>query len=161
MPVRPYTIAARVLHTARYGPDADDPRLIPMFAGYRHLVRGYDATAFAGCDRVGDCDRFDALFGSRLLVSNLELRVPIAGILSRELRYGPLPAEAFVFADAGVAWTGADGPAFAGGARRLVRSIGAGTRINAFGMIVELGAARPLDRAKPRWTLLFNLRPAF
>ncbi|MGH2668302.1 MAG: hypothetical protein ACRDH5_04135, partial [bacterium] len=161
MPARPYTIATRILHSARYGPDADDPRLVPMFAGYRHLVRGYDAAAFGGCDLVGDCDRFDALFGSRLLVANLELRVPIVGAISRELRYGPVPAEAFVFADAGVAWTRDDIPAFAGGARRLARSAGAGARLNAFGLVVEVGAARPFDRARNGWTVVFNLRPAF
>jgi Tol biopolymer transport system component len=161
MPARPYTVAARVLHSARYGPDADDPRLIPMFAGYRHLVRGYDASAFGGCDQVGDCDRFDALFGSRMFVTNVELRVPIAGMFSREMRYGAIPAEAFLFADAGVAWTREDIPAFAGGARRLVRSAGAGVRVNAFGMVIEMGAARPFDRARNGWNVLFNLRPGF
>ena len=161
MPARPYTIAARVLHSARYGPDADDPRLVPMFAGYRHLVRGYDAAAFGGCDKDGDCDRFDALFGSRLLVTNIELRVPIAGAAAREVRYGRLPAEAFLFADAGVAWTGLDRPEFAGGARRLVRSAGAGVRVNAFGMVAEIGAARPFDRARNGWDFVFNLRPSF
>jgi hypothetical protein len=161
MPVRPYTIAARVMHSARYGRDADDPRLVPMFAGYRHLVRGYDAAAFGGCDQIGDCDRFDALFGSRLLVTNLELRAPIAGALAREVRYGPIPAEAFLFADAGVAWTGIDNPAFAGGPRRLVRSVGGGVRVNAFGMVAEIGAARPFDRARNGWNFVFNLRPSF
>jgi WD40-like Beta Propeller Repeat len=161
MPMRPYTIAARVLHSARYGPDADDPRLVPMFAGYRHLVRGYDAAAFGGCDDIGDCDRFDALFGSRLLVTNVELRVPIAGIASREVRYGAIPAEAFAFADAGVAWTGLDLPAFAGGPRRVVRSVGGGVRVNAFGMVAEIGAARPFDRARNGWNFVFNLRPSF
>jgi hypothetical protein len=161
MPARPYTVAARVVHSARYGPDADDPRLVPMFAGYRHLVRGYDAAAFGGCDKDGDCDRFDALFGSRLLVTNLEVRVPIAGAAGREVPYGRLPAEAFLFADAGVAWTGMDRPEFAGGARRLVRSAGAGVRVNAFGMVAEIGAARPFDRARNGWDFVFNLRPSF
>jgi outer membrane protein assembly factor BamA len=150
-----------VMHSARYGRDADDPRLVPMFAGYRHLVRGYDAAAFGGCDEVGDCARFDALFGSRLLVSNVELRVPVAGAVAREVRYGPIPAEAFLFADAGVAWTGFDPPEFAGGPRRLVRSVGGGVRVNAFGMVAEVGAARPLDRARNGWTFVFNLRPSF
>jgi hypothetical protein len=161
MPVKPYTIAARVMHSARYGRDADDPRLVPLFAGYRHLIRGYDAGAFGGCDRLGDCDRFDALFGSRLMVGNVELRVPIAGAIARELRYGPIPAEAFAFFDAGIAWTSEDIPAFAGGTRRLMRSAGAGVRVNAFGMIVEVGAARPFDRARNGWNVVFNLRPSF
>jgi hypothetical protein len=171
MPVRPFTIASRVLHAARYGPDADDPRLVPLFAGARHLVRGYGASAFAGCDRAGDCHRFDALFGSRLLVANLELRAPLAGARSRELRYGPLPIEGFVFADAGVVfratgaldpiWTRFAPPASAERTRALARSVGAGFRANALGLVVEIGAARVLDRARPDWALVFNLRPGF
>jgi hypothetical protein len=161
MPVKPYTVATRLMHSARYGRDADDPRLVPLFAGYRHLIRGYDAGAFGGCDLIGDCDRFDALFGSRLIVGNVELRVPIAGAIARELRYGPIPAEAFAFFDAGIAWTRDDIPAFAGGTRRLMRSAGAGVRVNAFGMIVEVGAARPFDRARNGWNVVFNLRPSF
>ena len=161
MPVKPYTIAARLMHSARYGRDADDPRLVPLFAGYRHLIRGYDAGAFGGCDLIGDCDRFDALFGSRMMVGNVELRVPIAGAIARELRYGPIPAEAFAFFDAGTAWTRDDIPAFVGGTRRLMRSAGAGVRVNAFGMVVEVGAARPFDRARNGWNVVFNLRPSF
>ena len=33
MPVRPDSLAVRVLHSARYGPDGDDPRLLTSFLG--------------------------------------------------------------------------------------------------------------------------------
>src|ERR1041385_8590271 len=46
MPVRPFTIAARVLHIGRYGRDADDQRMYPLFIGYPSLVRGYDIGSF-------------------------------------------------------------------------------------------------------------------
>ena len=41
MPVRPYTLAMRVLHSGRYGRDGDDPRLLPTFLGSRSFVRGH------------------------------------------------------------------------------------------------------------------------
>jgi len=43
MPVRPFTIAARLLHYGRYGRDAEDSTLMfPIYMGYQSLVRGYD-----------------------------------------------------------------------------------------------------------------------
>jgi len=42
MPARPFTIAVRGLHYGRYGADAEDARLTPLFIGYQGLVRGYD-----------------------------------------------------------------------------------------------------------------------
>jgi hypothetical protein len=44
---------------------------------------------------------------------------------------------------------------------RLVRSVGAGIRLNAVGLIFELATARPLDLDHAGWTFGFNLRPAF
>jgi hypothetical protein len=50
MPIRPYTVAARLQYQARYGADAGDERLHPLFVGYRSLVRGYDLSSLsAGC----------------------------------------------------------------------------------------------------------------
>src|SRR6185436_14625456 len=43
MPVRPYTVAVRLLHSARYGADGDDPRLTSSFLGSEYLVRGHRA----------------------------------------------------------------------------------------------------------------------
>src|SRR4030095_11763382 len=39
MPVKPYSLALRVLHSARYGPDGDDPRLMTRFLGSGLVVR--------------------------------------------------------------------------------------------------------------------------
>lgn len=84
------------------------------------------------------------------------------GLFTGEYRYGPVPIEGFLFADAGVAWTSTDRLSFAGGDRGVVRSTGAGVRVNAFGYaIVELALARPLDRARSGWVFSFNLRPGF
>jgi hypothetical protein len=43
---RPWTIAVRGLHYGRYGSDAEDPRLAPLYVGYGTLVRGYEIGDF-------------------------------------------------------------------------------------------------------------------
>lgn len=164
--VRPVTLAVRAMHLARFGPGAEDPRLSELFLGYPALVRGYDAGSF---DAVNDCDaatltcpEFDALFGSRLLLANAELRFPLLGVWTGRYHYGPIPIEGFFFSDAGVAWTSASRPSFSGGDRDVVRSAGAGVRVNAFGYaIVELAMARPFDRTRKGWVFSFNLRPGY
>jgi outer membrane protein assembly factor BamA len=166
MPVRPYTIAARVLHYGRYGRNSEDVRLMPLFVGYPGLVRGYQFDSFSANEcrptATSPCPVFDQLVGSRLAVGNLELRFPLIGAFMGEIHYGPLPVEGVLFADAGVAWNGDVIPTFLGGERDLVRSVGAGVRINALGFaVVEVAAAHPLDRPGNGWLLTFNLIPGF
>jgi Tol biopolymer transport system component len=163
---RPFSVALRGLHVGRYGGDAEDVRLSPLFIGYPSLMRGYDVSSFderdCGASANGDCPAIDALVGSRVAVGNAELRFPLLGALSGEYRYGPLPIEGFLFADAGVAWTSSVDPDFAGGDRRLVRSVGAGARVNVFGYLVgEVAFARPLDRPGRGWVFTFNLMPGY
>jgi hypothetical protein len=110
----------------------------------------------------GACPEFDRLLGSRLLVVNLEARGPMKGIFTGNLDYGPIPVELFTFFDAGVAWTRADRPSFAGGTRDWVTSAGFGARVNVFGFaIAELNMAHPLNRRDVGWQFVFNLRPGF
>ena len=88
MPVRPVTIAARVEHVGRYGPDAGDPRLTPLVLGLQTLVRGYDLRRFAidECGRAAtECSLLDELTGSRFALLNLEVRAPLFGLLTGEL----------------------------------------------------------------------------
>src|SRR5688572_26642297 len=40
MPVRPFTMAMRLVHTGRYGKDGNDPRLMPSYLGSSYFVRG-------------------------------------------------------------------------------------------------------------------------
>src|SRR5690606_1454723 len=90
MPVRPVTIAARVQHVGRYGPDAADSRLTPLVLGLQTLVRGYDLRGFAAdeCGRSAtECSLMAELSGSRLALFNLELRAPLFGLLRGELDY--------------------------------------------------------------------------
>jgi Tol biopolymer transport system component len=166
VPVRPITIAGRLLHYGRYGRDSLDNRLVPLFLGYSNLVRGYDYNSFeiTECEptRETDCPVYDNLFGSRMLVGNVELRFPLFGIFKGEFDYGPIPLEGVVFGDAGVAYTEDDKPDFAGGSRDFVRSWGAGVRVNALGFaIFEIDAVKPLDRPQQGWMFTFNVRPGF
>jgi hypothetical protein len=166
MPVRPVTLAARVLHLGRYGSGGEDGRLTPMFLGNPEFVRGYDINSFTAGDctpnAASGCPEFDRLIGSRLLVFNGEVRAPLVGLFTGKLSYGYLPIDIFGFVDSGVAWTSAEGPSFSGGRREFVTSAGAGLRANIFGYaVVELNLARPLNRPGRGWMFVFNLRPGF
>jgi hypothetical protein len=152
MPIRPYSIAFRVLHTARYGADGSDPRLLSNFLGSSYFVRGHrqdlyycrpDATRVCG----------DDLLGHRLLVGNIEIRVPISGIMSRQIDYSWFPADAFVFADGGM---------IRGASRSTsISSFGGGLRANAAGFPVEIAAIRALDGPRPRWQFDLGFRVGF
>jgi hypothetical protein len=166
MPFKPVTIAARMLHYGRYGSAAEDARLTPLYLGYPHLVRGYDFGSFRTSECVANgqssCPAFDRLVGSRLLIANAEVRFPLLGLVKREFVYGPVPLEGVIFGDAGVAWTRDDNPTFADGTREVVRSVGAGVRVNAFNFaILEFDAVRPLDRPGRGWMFAFNIAPGF
>ncbi len=152
MPAEPVTLALRALHYGRYGADSEHEQLISLYAGHPELVRGYGVGSFSAADCLrgagsAECSVFRNLIGSRLLVANLEVRAPLAGLFTGTLEYGRVPFDVVFFADAGVAWSGVERPEFAGGGRSLVRSLGAAIRANAFGLFaVELSIARPLDR---------------
>jgi hypothetical protein len=161
MPWRPVTLAARVQHVGRYGPDAADLRLTPLVVGLQTLVRGYDLRAFAvgECGRTASaCSLVDELTGSRFGLLNLEVRAPLAGLLSGQLEYGRIPIEALAFVDAGILWTRqSSGPL----EQDRFRSVGAGGRANLGGLVLELTAARPFDSPGRGWTVSFLLRPGW
>jgi hypothetical protein len=156
------------MHYGRYGSASEDGRLSPLFLGYPNLVRGYDQNSFDGAecgaslDTDGTCPVFDQLIGTRLLVTNIELRAPLLGLFRPQNMYGGLPVEVGVFADAGVAYTSSISPSFLGGDRDWVKSIGATIRFNAFGFAVgQIDYVRPLDRPEQGWMWQFNLIPGF
>ncbi len=170
LPLRPFTLAGRVLHVGRYGSDADDSRIYPLFLGYPSLVRGYDFGSFdpAECPTgtgLG-CPVIEQLFGSRLLVGNAELRFPLFGLLGLgDGYYGFLPVEAALFYDAGVAWTGVAGDGaqlFGNGSRRLVTSAGVTLRMNLFGYAIgALDYVRAFERPGKDWMIRLSLTPGF
>jgi hypothetical protein len=167
MPFTPVTIAGRLLHFGRYGTDAESLRLSPLYVGFSGLVRGYDINSFDIDDcqvtLTGGCPAVDNLIGSRLLVVGAEVRAPVVGLFTGRLDYGPVPAELVGFFDAGVAWDRDSQPSgFGSGSRPWARSYGGGVRVNAFGyLILELMAARPVDRVDNSWRFVFGIRPGF
>ncbi|MGH7546554.1 MAG: BamA/TamA family outer membrane protein [Gemmatimonadales bacterium] len=168
MPLRPFTLAGRILHIGRYGPDADDDLLAPLYLGYPSLVRGYDVGSFdpGECPTTAGagCPVFDQLLGSRLLVGNVELRFPLFGLLGvGDGYYGILPVEAALFYDAGVAWTGAEGARlFGDGPRRFVTSTGVSLRMNLFGFAIgQLDYVRPFERPTRDWMIRLSLTSGF
>jgi hypothetical protein len=160
MPAKPYTVAMRLFHAGRFGPDGDDPRLLPSFLGSRSLVRGHTGDA-RRCqpDPQGACG--EELFGNRLVAASLELRVPVWGMLSRQLEYGPLPLDAFVFADGGIVWSRGRTLPLDLARSGVISSIGAGVRLNAGGLPFELAAVRALDGPMRGWTFDFGFRTGF
>jgi hypothetical protein len=165
MPIRPVTLAVRLLHAGRYGPDADDRRLSPTFLGARQYVRGYGwDTRSCQWNAEGECEHLEALLGSRLLVGNLELRFPIPGLIAREVRYGPLPVDGFVFADGGAAWSRRTRlqPTLESGHRRhMIGSAGAGVRASVFGWPLEAAAVRTVQGPNAGWSFDVSLRAGF
>jgi hypothetical protein len=155
MPVRPVTVAWRLHHVGRYGPDAGDGRLLPLVWTLRDLVRGYAMRDALGPACANACDWIANGGVSRVFAANLEVRAPLIGPLGLLRQSGFAPIDAFVFADAGL---------FGHPARSssgMLRAAGAGVRVNATGFIFEFAAARPFDRDRSGWTLAMNFRPGF
>jgi hypothetical protein len=166
MPVRPFTLAVRMVHSGRYGNDAGDLRLRDAYVGSSALVRGYGlgTVARSECPRgSADCPALNTLLANRFVAAKLELRVPLWSTVTTTSRvaYGPLPVDAFVFADAGAGWGGEQRFGSGGADGVVVRSVGAGVRVNIYGFIAELAAVRPLDLARSRWSFGLNVRPGF
>ena len=169
LPVRPFTLAARILHYGRYGSGGDDPRIQPLFLGSTGLVRGYNFNSFQPGEchpppgNPNACPVFDNLLGSRLLVGNLELRFPLLGVLGiGSGYYGFLPIDWTIFADGGVVWDSNSDPSFSGGNRDAVFSAGTGFRFNLFGFAVaEVNFVKPFDRPGRGWLWEFNFEPGF
>jgi Tol biopolymer transport system component len=165
MPVQPFTLAFRVLHTGRYGKGGEDSRLYPLFMGYESLVRGYSYYSF-GPGELSTEDGFDvyrSLFGSKFAVVNAELRFPLFNVLGLgKGYYGILPVDFLTFFDAGVAWDSQSKPFFLGGERRPVASAGLGLRMNLFGyMIVGVNYVYPFNRPERGAYFELTFSPGF
>jgi hypothetical protein len=168
---RPVTFAFRGIHYARYGRDADEGLLFPLFLGDQALVRGYEYNSFNGNEctgsTAGTCPVFDRLLGSKLAVFNAELRIPLFGTEQFGLINFPyLATEIAPFFDAGVAWTGTQSPTleFArnSAARVPVFSTGVSARVNLLGYaVLELYYVYPFQRPNEGWHFGFQIAPGW
>jgi Tol biopolymer transport system component len=167
MPVNFYTLGVRVMHYGRYGNDAQDPRMFPLYIGYPWLVRGYDVGSFDADEctstTASSCAAIDRLVGTRMAIANVEFRFPLLrpfGVSGN--MYGPVPVEVAFFADGGTAWNNGEKPEFLGGSRQGVASVGVAFRANLFGFAVgEFDFVRPLQRPGRGWVFGFNLMPGW
>jgi hypothetical protein len=164
MPVRPVTFAVHAVHFGRYGQGAEDERFWSIYMGYPELLRGYDDITADECvpNETSSCPLYDRLFGSRLLLAGAELRAPLFGLFRGRLSYGPLPIEAVLFADAGVAWSSGQKPEIFGGNLPALASAGAALRVNVLGFLVaQVSLARPFQRPGRGWVWQWSFAPGF
>jgi Tol biopolymer transport system component len=164
MPARPFTLAFRILHYGRYGKNADDGRFYPLFLGYETLIRGYNSSSFS----IEELDVYSRLFGSKILVANAELMLPLFGVLGIGRGfYGILPMDFVAFYDAGIAWSNAGDddatkPFFLGGDLKPLTSAGVGVRMNMFGYVVlGFNLVKPFDRPNKGLVFQFTIMPGF
>jgi hypothetical protein len=165
MPLRPITLAMRVLHYGRYGGSAEDSRLRLLFIGDQMLVRGYDVNSFSAAEcegaTTGTCPVFDRLIGSRVGIANFEVRAPLFGPLGLVSR-AFLPVEIAAFLDGGTAWLSGESPDWAGGGRSSVTSHGATLRINLLGFAIgQVDLVHPNNRPRKNWLWQFGLTQSF
>ncbi len=179
MPLRPFTLAVRAMHLGRYGKDAEDDRFYPLYIAYWDLVRGYESFSNAELteyesnpDSAFDPNR---LYGSKMLMGNVELRFPLLGVLGIGKGYfGAWPLEFYGFFDWGVAyaqnpgyWWGGETPedvkpTFFGGKRKPLSSVGIGLRTNLFGyLVLGLNYVYPIDRPVRGWHFQLSISPGF
>jgi Tol biopolymer transport system component len=104
--MKPITIAFRAFHYGRYGHDEHDRLLAPLFLGQPTLVRGFMGNSFNRNDVniFGDF-YLNQLIGNRLLVGNMEVRLPFSGPERLSLiKSHYFPTELALFLDTGLAW---------------------------------------------------------
>ncbi|HEY8132212.1 MAG TPA: BamA/TamA family outer membrane protein, partial [Thermoanaerobaculia bacterium] len=171
--VRPVTFAFRGISYGRYGRDAEDPRIQPLFIGDPSLIHGYefDSINLNECvpssSNPNACPVFDRLFGSRIAIANAEVRIPLFGTKEFGLATGFIPTELFFFGDAGVAWTQAEKAKFNlslnGNSSDRVPSVsaGVGTRMLLSYIPIELYWAKPFQRPDHGWVFGFNIIPGW
>ncbi len=171
MPVRPFTLAARVTHFGRYGAGGEDAVLSDLFIGFSTLVRGYNFNSFTinECDETFNCPILESLFGSKMVVGNAELRFPLFGALGiGQGMFGILPVDFIAFGDAGLAWDSdvngirALGLGCEVNCREPVYSAGVGLRINVLGFIIaEIDYVKPFQRPLKGAHWQFSFAPGF
>jgi outer membrane protein assembly factor BamA len=167
MPIRPFTLAGRIIHYGRYGKDAQDYRLNPLYLGYPGLVRGYDYNSISSSEYNSNPSYYSELYnrltGSKILIANFELRFPLLGVLGiGPGYYGYLPLDFGAFYDAGFAWSRGEKISIFGGNQKAVSSYGLVLRMNLFGYAVgELDYVHPVDRPAQKWVWQFNFVQGF
>jgi Tol biopolymer transport system component len=140
--IKPITIAARAFHYGRYGNIKDSSVFYPMYIGYPWFVRGYDNFFWDTKSAIDQETRVNQLYGNRIAVGNIEIRLPFTG----PERLCLIPSKMFfselaLFVDAGLAYNKEDKvnldiTADMAQYKVPMLSYGISLRINIFGMMV-------------------------
>ena len=194
-PHRNLTVGVRALHYGRYGLTPGEQTqdgfgiLNPLFLGFETFIRGYAFESYDSFECAqsatvdNSCPTLNRLYGNRLAVGSVEMRIPFIGVEQYGIINFPfIPTELVAFADAGLAWDSPDcvqdptGGGFtcqAGGSPVLewsrtstervpVFSTGLSARMNILGfMILEAYYAYPWQRPTKGWHWGFNLAPGW
>ena len=114
---------------------------------------------------------FNNLFGTRILSTNFEYRIPLLGFFGVIPSAGAPPLEIAPIFDAGVAWRDGVSPDFScSGSDQIIlvncsevaASVGLAGRLNLLGfLIMELDFVNPITRPDKGWFFQFSLLPAF
>lgn len=140
--LKPYSMAFRIYHYGRYGEDSDSDRMTELYLGYPWFVRGYDSGGYYTTQSDDGNTNQNTLVGSRLIVSNLEWRIPFTG--PKEIAWinsNFLFSEMALFVDGGICWDKNSHPDFSLSSsiiekRVPIFSTGLAYRINLFGALV-------------------------
>ena len=155
--LRPISLAFRALSFSRFGSDAS--RLTPLYVGNSTLVRGYNVNSIERRSALAEnAIDINSLIGSKIIVSNFEVRLPLTGPERLSvIKSGLLPIELAAFVDGGVAFNDFDeiGKTTIEQIdnqdveinRDFLFSTGLSARVNLFGFIIlEPFYAKPLQK---------------
>jgi dipeptidyl aminopeptidase/acylaminoacyl peptidase len=166
------TVAWRAQTSIGVGPDE---AAFPKYLGRADYVRGYDREQYAAqfCGGMftdnSSCSVTEML-GSRFVLGNVELRFPVVrrfdlGVIPISLP----PVDGLFFFDAGVAWSRGQQVSLSRPEnydqnlqRYLLRSYGAGLRMNLFGYaLMRADYAIPMDRGRRQGYWVITLGQSF
>jgi hypothetical protein len=167
---RPVTFAVRGIHYGRYGTDAENRRISQLYIGDSYLIRGYDLNSIGLSECKAPqgstaCPVFDRLIGSKFVVGNAEVRVPLFGNKQFGIASGFIPTEVVGFIDGGTAWRKGQTPklTFKTDTQELVPVFSAGISLRMLLSYIPLEFywAKPFQRPNAGWQFGFNILPGW
>ncbi len=148
--VKPLTFAFRFYNNNRFGKDSENGNFAPLYIGYPWYIRGYDGAT--GRNDYFSAVSVDQLQGSKMVVTNVEIRIPLTGPKRLALIKSKFLFTDFAFfVDGGLIWDSEHTPDLKWEItsyedRIPLISAGASLRVNVFGyMVIEPYYAIPFQ----------------
>ncbi|MDP4223744.1 MAG: tolB protein precursor, partial [Bacteroidota bacterium] len=141
--VKPFSLAFRLYNFGMWGKDAETGVIPPFYLGYPWLVRGYENVGYGNNSYDNSFD-ITRLSGTKILVGNAELRLPLTGPQRLAvIKSKWVLTDLNLFFDSGLAWQKGNNIKFenpsptAGQNDRFpIYSAGFSIRVNVFGYLV-------------------------